>query len=112
MVVDRKAVIREFKERKPVRGIYALRCTATNRVWVGATPNLGAAENAQLFTLRHASHRNLALQADWDAHGESAFSYEVLETLDDDTAPMLVHDLLKRKLQEWADRLSAPTLLR
>jgi hypothetical protein len=112
MSIDRKAAIREFKERTPSRGIFAIRCDASGRAWVGASPNLQAAENSLFFALRHASHRERSLQDEWTARGESAFHFDVVETLDEDTSPMLVNDLLKAKQREWVERLGARALLR
>lgn len=107
----RKDAIAEFKQRDPSRGVFAVRCAPTGRVWVGASPNLDAARNSTWFMLRAGSHRERALQDDWNAHGEAAFQFEILETLDPDLLPMSVADALKAKKQEWAARLSAPTLL-
>jgi hypothetical protein len=107
----RKEAIKDFKSQKPLRGAFAVRCTTTNHVWVGSTPNLNAARNAVWFTLRHGLHREKALQEEWNAHGEAAFQYEILEQLDDDVAPLSVRDLLKEKKAHWAAELSAPALL-
>jgi hypothetical protein len=48
----KKKAAREFKERKPAPGIFALRCRATDRAWVDSSPNLDAAQNSQFFQLR------------------------------------------------------------
>ena len=108
---SRKDAVREYKERTPRRGVYAIRCQATSRVWVGASTNLGAARNRAWFTLRHGLHQEAALQAEWRTHGEAAFQYDVLDTLEDDVTPMAIPDLLKEKTRDWAARLGAPTLL-
>jgi hypothetical protein len=79
-------------------------------VWVDATPDLDAARNSVLFTLRHAMHTNKGLQSEWNAHGEAAFRFEVLEKLDDDLAPMAWRDLLKDKKKEWVKRLGAQAI--
>jgi len=110
-MTSRKDAVREYKERSPNRGAFAIRCLPTGRVWVGASPNLDAARNGAWFALRIGQHRDRALQDAWKAHGEDAFEYEVLDTLDDDVAPMAVSDLLKEKMRHWAARLNAPTLL-
>lgn len=106
-----KEAVKEYKARKPVRGAYAVRCTATGRVWVGSSPNLNAAQNGIWFSLRHGGHRDKALQDEWNAHGEPTFQYEILEKLDDDISPLAVNDLLKEKRRYWAARLGAPVLL-
>ena len=76
---ERKEAARQFKERKPSPGVYALRCSTTGRAWVDSSPNLDAAQNSQFFQLRQRLHRNKELQAEWNAHGEASFRFEVLE---------------------------------
>jgi len=80
-------------------------------VWVGASRNLDAGRNSVMFSLRIESHREPSLQQAWNAHGESAFTYEVLEKLDDDVIPMAVKDLLAEKKKHWLTQLNAQGLL-
>jgi hypothetical protein len=110
-MTSRKDAIREYKERAPNRGIFAIRLIAANRAWVGASLNLDATRNRAWFALRLGQHQDRALQAEWNTHGQAAFQYDVLEKLKDDVLPMAVSDLLKEKMREWALRLDAPTLL-
>ena len=98
---ERKEAARQFKERKPSSGIYALRCRTTGRVWVDSSPNLDAAQNGQFFQLRQRLHRNKELQAEWTAHGEESFEFNVLETLPEDTPLLNLRDLLRERKQFW-----------
>jgi hypothetical protein len=107
---SRKESIRKFKERKPLLGAYAVRCNTTGRVWVGASRNLDATKNGCWFCLRGGLHQEKSLQAEWNAQGESAFQYEILESLDDDVNPLNVEDLLKERKNEWVARLCAQAL--
>jgi hypothetical protein len=107
----RKRLSDEYKTRPKHRGIFAVRCTPTGRTWVGASPNLDAAKNGLWFTLRIGSARDAALVAEWQAHGEDAFRFEVLEELEDDVPAMLVNDQLLQKKREWAEREQAKILL-
>ena len=108
---DRKRAIDDYKNRTPHRGIFAVRCSATGQVWVGDSPNLDSARNRLWFMLRHGSSRNLELGAEWRAHGEEAFRFEVLEELDADISPLLVSGALKEKAREWAAKEQARILL-
>lgn len=110
-MTSRKDAIREYKERAPNMGAFAIQCLPSNRSWVGTSRNLDAAKNGAWFTLRLGMHRDHALQTEWNTHGEAAFQYKVLETLDGDVAAMAVADLLKEKARAWAARLNAPMLL-
>ena len=109
--MDRKEAIKQFKERKPYRGVYSIRSTVSGSVWVGATPDLRAAQNSNWFSLRIGSHRDPELQKQWNAQGESAFEFEVREALDEDIAAMSVRDLLKEKKAHWSTELNARPLL-
>jgi hypothetical protein len=108
---SRKAAIQDFKDRSPDRGVYAVRCVPDGRVWVGASPNLGAAKNGLWFQLRAGVCRDRALQEAWTAAGEEAFTFEVLERLDDDVAAMRVSDLLKQGRERHAREAGASVLL-
>jgi hypothetical protein len=55
---ERKEAARQFKERKPLPGIYALSCRTTGHTWIDSSPNLDAAQNSQFFQLRQRLHRN------------------------------------------------------
>jgi hypothetical protein len=109
--MDKKKAAQDFKERKVARGVYAVRCSETGRVWVGSSPNLAATRNGTWFCLKSGSHIEKPLQAEWDARGEEAFQYEILEQLKDDISAMSLRDVLKEKKQEWVARLGAQALL-
>jgi hypothetical protein len=108
---SKRESIRSFKEQKPLLGAYAVRCIASARVWVGVSRNLNATKNGSWFCLRSGSHKDKLLQEEWDAQGESAFQYEILECIDCEVHPLEVDDLLKAKKREWIARLSAQPLL-
>jgi hypothetical protein len=103
----RKEAIQKFKERKPALGVFAVRCTATGRVWVDASRNLDAANNGTWFGLRNGGHRDKSLQEEWNAHGEAAFQYEILEKLAEDVHPLAIADLLKQTRSRWIAQLGA-----
>ena len=110
MQLTRKEAIRKFKERKPLLGAFAIRCTASGRVWAGTSRNLEATKNGAWFSLRIGSHIDKSLQEEWHAHGEPAFQYEILEKLDEDLHPLAVADLLKEKRTHWIAQLNARPL--
>ncbi len=109
--VDKRKATRQFKERKVAVGAYAVRCLPAGTVWVGVARNLDAARNACWFSLRMRSHRVPSLQAMWDAHGESVFTFEILETLHEDAHPLAVNDMLKALKSGWMQKLGALPLL-
>jgi hypothetical protein len=108
---DRKAAIRDYKERKPAPGIYALRCSATGECWVGRAPNLGTIQNRLWFTLRQGMHRDAALQAAWRTHGADTFTFEIVDELDEDEPAYARDRILKERLAHWGEALEASPLL-
>jgi hypothetical protein len=107
MSVDRKAAIREYKERAVPRGVFAVRCKATGFVSVDSSPNLTAAKNGLWFSLRLGNHRDKQLQSEWRTHGEDQFEFEVLEELDPDLPQMAIYDELKARKAAWIAQMNA-----
>jgi hypothetical protein len=88
-----------------------VRCSATGGVWVDSAMDLDAAENRTWFALRLGDRfMDPGIGAEFQAHGREAFSFEVLERLEEDVAPMAVRDLLKEKKGEWVGKLGARRL--
>ena len=104
---NRKEAVRDYKMRKISRGIFAIRCATTGQTWVDSTPNLDGAKNGTWFQLREGRYRDKALQSEWNTHGEPAFQFEILETLEEDVIPLAVRDLLTEKKKNWAIKLDA-----
>jgi len=106
--VSRRELVRDHKERKAVVGVYAVRCVPSGEVWTAGSRNIDAQQNSLWFSLRNGSHINRAMQAAWTAHGEAAFSYEVLERVDDEAlTPQGVLDRLKVRQHHWLEALGA-----
>lgn len=109
---SRRDAVREFKERKTQRGVFALRCAATGQVWVAASRNLEQQQNSIWFGLRAGGYVNREAQAAWREHGEAAFAFEVLEAFDDeDLSPIGRADLAKGRAAHWREALGAAKLL-
>jgi hypothetical protein len=111
VAIDRKQAARDYKLRKPPRGIFAVRCADAGKVWIGSSMDLDKAQNKEWFILRNRSHANAAMQAEWNSRGENAFQYEVLEKVADDVSALRINDVLKEKRRQWMDRLGAEPVL-
>ena len=71
----RRDLVRQYKERKPEVGVFAVRCAASGEAWVAASRTLASARNPIWMSLRHGSHRNRAMQDAWKAHGGDSFTF-------------------------------------
>lgn len=87
MQTRRKELKAMYKNNPPPMGVYQLKDTVNGRILVGGSMNLPGRRNSHFFQLAMGSHPIKALQADWQAHGETAFAYEVLETVDASKLP-------------------------
>ena len=106
--MDKKALIREYKETRRPAGIYCVRNTVNGKLLVGTSRDLPSILNRQRMQLRAGSHTNQSLQKDLREYGAEAFEVEVLDTLD---VPEKQADYdpsadLRTLEQMWLDKLS------
>lgn len=80
--IDRKARIREYKENPPPAGVFRIVNTATGRVLLGASRNVAGRLNRHRFDLKRGAHADRELQSDWNALGEGAFEFSMLDPLE------------------------------
>jgi hypothetical protein len=110
--MDRKALIRQYKESRRPMGVFRVRNTADGRSLVGTSVNLPAMLNRQRAQLRLGAHPNRALQKDWNELGVEAFEFEILDTLTPPDEPdydpsgdlRVLEDLWLEKLSPFDDR--------
>lgn len=104
--VDRKELIRTYKETPRPAGVYRVRNAVNGRSLVGSSPNLPGMLNRQRFQLEHGSHPSRDLQEDWQGLGPSAFSFEILDLLEpsSDAGYSPSADLLVLE-QMWLEKL-------
>jgi hypothetical protein len=105
--MDKKALMREYKEARRAMGIYCIRNTVNGKVLVGKSTDLPSILNRQRAQLRSGAHPNPTLQKDLVEYGTEAFEVEVLDTLEvpgqadyDPSAD------LRTLEQMWLDKLS------
>lgn len=104
--MDRKKELKRlYKEMKTEGGVYQIRNTKNNKVFVTATPNLKTM-NGRKGMLSGGVHKNRQLQEEWSYFGEDAFVFEVLEVLEEKEEGFFDKaDELKKLEQKWLDQL-------
>jgi group I intron endonuclease len=83
-------------------GIYQIRHAQTERVYVGSAVILEKRFGQHRRSLRAGKHHSAKLQHAWDKYGAEAFSFLVIEFVDDPER------LIERE-QHWLDRTQAST---
>jgi hypothetical protein len=108
MAVDRKALIRKYKETPKTAGIYRVRNLTNEKSLVGASPDVPSMLNRERAQLRTGTHMNRPLQADWIALGADAFAFEILDTLAPpaDNPAWDPTDDLRELERMWLEKLS------
>lgn len=107
---ERKAAIDAYKERKVSAGIYAVRCASSGQCWVGRAPDLSKIQNRIWFTLRQGSNPHPTLKAAWQEHGPDAFTFEIVEELEDRKSAYLRERALKERHQHWLAEFHASAI--
>ena len=104
--IDRKAAIAAYKDKTTRAGVFAVRCAVDGRTWVMESRHVETQQNSLWFALRQGAYPgNPALQRAWTAHGEAAFSFEVLECLPEDTSALLQRSELRAMASRWRSEL-------
>ena len=80
--MNRKELVRAYKESKRPMGIYRIHNVRHDRSLIGRSVDLPSILNRERVSLRFGAHMNAALQRDWTELGPEAFVFEVLDTLE------------------------------
>lgn len=67
-----------------MKGIYLIRCTVNNKVYVGQTKDIKKRYNTHIQELRRGRHSNSYLQEDFDKYGEKNFVCKTIYELEDE----------------------------
>jgi hypothetical protein len=106
---DRKRELKaQYKERKVIGGVFVIRNTATDKLFLDATTDLQGSKNRFAFAQQTGSCTDLKLQGDWAKQGASAFALEVLEELpkgETQTDAEFAADIKCLK-EMWAEKLA------
>lgn len=109
---SKKRITAEYKERKVIGGICAVKNTANGKLLLLTAPELQTMRNRFEFTQKINSCFNPKLQKDWTLYGKESFSFEVLEELkkkEDQTSREFAEDL--KVLEEmWREKFEAGQL--
>ena len=80
--------------------------TANGKILLGSSLNLDGPLNSHKFMLSIGSHRNKALQQDWNEHGADKFVFEILDVVKIKDEPGFnVSDELALLEEVWIEEL-------
>lgn len=105
-MIDKKQIIKDYKQQKQPTGIYVVHNKVDNKVFIGASKNLPASLRRFEFTLTMGSFPYQHLIDDYKKHGKDNFEIKVLDELEikDETEKELDKELAA--LEEiWVGKL-------
>lgn len=79
---QKKALVEEWKNRRPEMGVISLRCEATGEVFLGASKDTKAGFNGLRAKLSGGVHPNKHLTALWKEYGEAGFTFSTAAVLE------------------------------
>jgi hypothetical protein len=111
-MVDKKQAKLDYKLSNRPMGIYQIRNTQNDKVWVNHSLNLPGSFNGDRTKLNGGFHPARNLLADWKLFGEDSFVFEILEEVFPRTDPnydykadlIFLEDLWIEQLQPFADK--------
>ena len=103
---SKKELIQEYKEQPKRAGVFMVKNTANGKILLGSSLNLEGPLNSHKFMLSIGSHRNKALQQDWNEYGAEKFVFEILDVVKVKEDPSFnVSDELTLLEQIWIEEL-------
>ena len=104
--MDKKAALLDYKLSHRPMGVFQIRNTTNDKVFVDSSTNIPGKINRHKFALNMGSHASKSLQADWSEFGEAAFEFETIEPVEprDDTKYDYAADLLTLE-DLWLEKL-------
>lgn len=105
-VMDRRAIVRDYKLSEKVAGIYWIKNKVSGKVLIGSSLNLHGPLNRHRAQLDFGSHRCEALRKDWAELGPESFDFEIVEEVKRGKEPDFdMEAALKELEQKWIEKL-------
>ena len=103
----RKELKDEYKQRKTQMGVFEIRNTINNKIFIDSGIDVNAKWNRHQLQLKMGMHKNKSLQNDWDSQGAQDFVFNVLSEIKHQVAGnpdyhkelVLLEELVRDELQ-------------
>ena len=111
-MIDKAAAKLEYKLSHRQMGVFHIRNTVDDKVFVDSSVNVPGKINRHKFALNSGLHASKTLQSDWQQLGEIAFEFETLERVEPRDDPdynyaadlTVLEDLWLEKLEPYGDK--------
>ena len=104
--MDKSEIKRVYKQSKRPMGVYRIRNSQNDKVYIGFATDIEARFNRHKAELKFGNHRNEELQKIWNSYGESALEFEILDVLDQEEGTKArADDELQVLTEMWIQKL-------
>lgn len=104
--MDKSAIKKEYKQAKQPMGVYRIRVSGHDSVFIGYAVDLTARFNRHKAELKFGNHRNRDLQKLWNSLGEAAFEFDRLDLLEHrENTPEYADEELRTLTDMWVQKL-------
>jgi len=79
---SKKELKENYKQKILKIGVFQIRNTVNEKIYLGSSVNLDAIWNRNRMELNFNGHRNELLQSEWKQYGEEAFRFEILAEIE------------------------------
>lgn len=102
----KKELILQYKQTPRPMGVFQIKNTVTDKIFISGSMDLPGSFNSQKFQLSIGSHRIQELQAEWNSYGPDAFAFDTLETINPEKVAKADWRKAVSLLEDkWLDRL-------
>ncbi len=102
----RKKLKKEFMEKFNPPGIFIIKNNINSKVFIGGSLNVNAFIKRHKAELKIGSHRNKKLQKDYKEFGDENFTFDVLESIEQNKDPLFdYNDDVAVLLELWSEKL-------
>lgn len=77
----KKQLKKAYKDNPPAMGIFLIRNTVNDKVFLGVGQDIRGTINRHKFQLKEGRHPNRSLQSDWNRLGAQKFAFEILDQI-------------------------------
>lgn len=79
--ISKKILKEQYKNRSVVGGIYSIKCSINNAMWLRAATDMQGARNRFTFAVKIDSCPEPCMLEAWKTYGGTTFSFEILEEM-------------------------------
>lgn len=79
--LSKKVLKERYKNRVMIGGIYCIKCSINNDIWLRATTDMQGSKNRFTFSVMINSCPETCMIETWKMHGASTFCFEILEQI-------------------------------